>query len=596
MLHGDAGQVGQVGQLGQNGVRDLSEVGVQVVGDPFRSHPEQVEEAADALHLEVPHPRVRHFPDVLAEKGFVARQQAERIFHVAAQGQHGRGDFMGQRDGFGGIAAGATDEQGRVARDQDHAVVVAVVDGAIVEEEGVGQRTQVGPGVVIGAGDGLIPAVAAGHHQRAVQVPQQQVVQGRVGQHDAHRVQARGDGGAEVGVGTEEEQDDGRGGGSQGLGLSRGDAAVATHGRQIGHHHGQGFVRTLFALPQTHDRVVVRGVAGEMEAAQALDGQDVTFQQQVFGPAQRVLPLRDPISGHLQPDVGPAVGAGVGLGVEATVERVFVFGPAGVAHDKGGHGGGGPVVGQGLDDAEAGAAVGAVDEGIAIAAVRGIKQLAQAVGAGGHVGRDQGKACFVAACQNDKARGGVVTVGGQGMAADGGDAGQGRGLGLKRAGELVPGVVGSPHFDVHALAAVAHPTAERVGPGQAIDKGPEAHALHDAVDVDVFAVHLDQSPRSMYVLSEQSCMCIGRIAYCVFRQLATQYEIRNKDIGYPHRRTFEADFESEGSCQNHGVRWSRKSSTWPVSHWIHASSPSPVLAERGKKARPGFRASTPRRK
>jgi len=71
----------------------------------------------------------------------------------------------------------------------------------------------------------------------------------------------------------------------------------------------------------------------------------------------------------------------------------------------------------------------------------------------------------------------------------GGDAGQGRGLRTQRPGERVPRGLRPPHLDVHPPAAVTHPTAKRVLPGQAIDKGPEAHALHDAVDVNMLAIH-----------------------------------------------------------------------------------------------------------
>ncbi len=53
------------------------------------------------------------------------------------------------------------------------------------------------------------------------------------------------------------------------------------------------------------------------------------------------------------------------------------------------HGRVGPVVGQCLDDAEAGAAVGAVGEGVAVATVGRVEHFCQAVGTGGDIGEDE---------------------------------------------------------------------------------------------------------------------------------------------------------------------------------------------------------------
>ena len=85
---------------------------------------------------------------------------------------------------------------------------------------------------------------------------------------------------------------------------------------------------------------------------------------------------------------GPHVGAGVRLGVEAAVGRVLVLRLAARAHREAGHRRARPVVGDAAHDREARAAVGAVDERVAVAAVGGVEQLAQAVVAGGGVGRD----------------------------------------------------------------------------------------------------------------------------------------------------------------------------------------------------------------
>jgi len=74
-----------------------------------------------------------------------------------------------------------------------------------------------------------------------------------------------------------------------------------------------------------------------------------------------------------------AFGAGQGLGVEAAIRRGFVFGTAVVAEREIGHRGVGPVVGHGGDDGVARAALGAIDEGIAVTPFMGIVQLFHAV-------------------------------------------------------------------------------------------------------------------------------------------------------------------------------------------------------------------------
>lgn len=81
--------------------------------------------------------------------------------------------------------------------------------------------------------------------------------------------------------------------------------------------------------------------------------------------------------------LGAAYVAGVGLGVETAIAGIVVFLVTGVAKGEPGHGGEGAIVGQGFDNAIAGAAVGAVNEGIAVAAIVGVEEFFDAVGTGG---------------------------------------------------------------------------------------------------------------------------------------------------------------------------------------------------------------------
>src|ERR1700733_685593 len=74
--------------------------------------------------------------------------------------------------------------------------------------------------------------------------------------------------------------------------------------------------------------------------------------------------------------------------METAVGRILVLGPATFAHREARHRREWTVIGDPADDRKARTAVGAVDERVAIAAVAGVEQLAQAVGAGRAVGRD----------------------------------------------------------------------------------------------------------------------------------------------------------------------------------------------------------------
>jgi hypothetical protein len=87
----------------------------------------------------------------------------------------------------------------------------------------------------------------------------------------------------------------------------------------------------------------------------------------------------------------PAGGAGVRLGVEAPGRRIGVFTQAEGALRERRHAGLGTVVGELAGQREARAALGAVDEGVAMAPVGRIEQLAQARVAGRAVGRYRGR-------------------------------------------------------------------------------------------------------------------------------------------------------------------------------------------------------------
>ena len=75
--------------------------------------------------------------------------------------------------------------------------------------------------------------------------------------------------------------------------------------------------------------------------------------------------------------------------MEAAVQRVGVLPPAFGTELERAHGGPGPVVGDIENDAIARPAVRAVGERVPVAPIMRVKELAEAIGAGGNIRRDQ---------------------------------------------------------------------------------------------------------------------------------------------------------------------------------------------------------------
>ena len=89
-------------------------------------------------------------------------------------------------------------------------------------------------------------------------------------------------------------------------------------------------------------------------------------------------------------DLRTAFPASIRLGMKPAVGGIFVFFPTGSAHGEVPHGGVGSIIREGFEDGESRAAMGAVGEGVKVAAVSGIKDLLQTSRAGCQVGEDPG--------------------------------------------------------------------------------------------------------------------------------------------------------------------------------------------------------------
>ena len=178
----------------------------------------------------------------------------------------------------------------------------------------------------------------------------------------------------------------------------------------------QGFVHAQDRLWQMdYQRRVVAGRLAEILGEQAVPvdrwlrilGMRRTVEQEVdildddiradveayaAGVNARIAQGRLPIEFTLlryEPEPWTAVRAGIGLGMEAPIRRIPVLRRAGRAEREDRHAGVGAVIRDGADDAEPGSAMGAVGEGVTVAAVGRIEYLVQTIQAGCHVRRDE---------------------------------------------------------------------------------------------------------------------------------------------------------------------------------------------------------------
>src|SRR6266700_1905020 len=178
-------------------------------------------------------------------------------------------------------------------------------------------------------------------------------------------------------------------------------------------------------------------------------------------------------------DVRAAYRTGIGLSMETAIERIFVLASAGGAHGKDTHGRLVPIIGHILNDSEARATVGAVNEGIVIASVGGIKQLLQAILAGAGIGRDQRTAfCPRFALHDQKV---CLMAQGHILTGERNDLGQRRKLLSQRLLKSVNGLTSPFNFNRHAESIVQDKPDEAVANCVAIHERTKADSLHDAL-------------------------------------------------------------------------------------------------------------------
>ena len=314
--------------------------------------------------------------------------------------------------------------------------------------------------------------VARGHHQRPRDRVEQQVVQGRVGQHPAERRLA---GRKRLGQGPARlhQQDD------RCPRFTQQAPFLGAHPRMgrdhlVGAHQRERLCRAALAVPEPRHGTGIGRVTGEVEAAEPLDRDDLAAPQRLRGQLDGIARRFGALA--FQPDPRPAGRTGDRLGMEPPVGRVGVFGPAIGAHLERRHRGLGPVVGQPLDDREARAAMGTIGERIPEAARRRIADLGEAGGTGRGIGSDPGFGPGGPAGGDLEAR--RQFFGRPGRRLHRIDPRQRRRFPGQRRLKPVERRGRPGRVDQHALGVVQHPAPQPLAPRNCPDEGPEAHALH----------------------------------------------------------------------------------------------------------------------
>lgn len=259
---------------------------------------------------------------------------------------------------------------------------------------------------------------------------------------------------------------------------------IRRNGSGIRQHDGEGLLLAILAATQARHGFGVRRIAGEVVAAEALDGDDLAATQARQGFGDGIVDDQQAALRVAQREARTTFRAGVRLRMETPIRRIVVFAPAVRTHGEGRHAGVRPVVGQVARQGVARAAVRAVDEGMAPAPVGGIEQLGEAVRAGGGIRRHRG---IRRAVETDFYLEAAHVARRRFRRLHGRHAGQRRRFGLEPRDEILDRRHGALHLDVHALAVVAHPAGEVQFLRQAIDEGPEADALHLPAHADAAA-------------------------------------------------------------------------------------------------------------
>ena len=311
------------------------------------------------------------------EERLAAARDAERALQLGADGDDRARRRDRQRQRAGRVAARAADREGGA----DDRVLAAAVDRPVVGEERVGDPAEPLARLVVVERDRLVGAVAARHHQSGRR--SRRAADGAAACTAASR-RATGVPGATDGAtgasGRRRTSTIGRSRDAEQRRLVRRRRSASALGLAVITANGLSS-RCLRARSRA-TAVLVGGVAGEVVAAEPLDGEDRAVAQELDRRPRAAATSRGP-------QTGQAIGsAWKRRSPGSSYSRAAVGAQREAGHRRSSAG----RTGRRVDDREPRPALRAVDERVAVAAVARVEELAQAVVARGDVRRDQRRA------------------------------------------------------------------------------------------------------------------------------------------------------------------------------------------------------------
>ena len=270
VLHGEARQPGESGEA-LRGVAVHRRrrpaggrvVGMEVVDQGRRPRLPEVEEVGHRRLEGGLRARVLHVAEVLRDEHLVAEAQGDGVLELGADREQRRRLASARRKRRQAqrqrrVAAGAAQQPRRAGDPAHHAVVGVAGDRPVVDQEAVGDAAQPFDRLVLGGDDGLLGEVAAGRHHRPAELRHQQVVERRVGEHQAELRLPRGHLVGDRRTRQARQQHDGCLGRRQQVGGRFIHRAQRAGGVEVGHHQRQRLGGALLAPPQLGHRRGVR--------------------------------------------------------------------------------------------------------------------------------------------------------------------------------------------------------------------------------------------------------------------------------------------------------------------------------------------------
>ena len=250
------------------GKAGAEEIGMKVVRHRSRLDVEDRHEVRHGVFECSAGRRVVEVADMLGDEGLVAARHADGVLEVAADRDHRR-PRCGQHDRPRRVAPCAADELmagcPSPGHRSQHAVVAADHDVTVVHQPRIGNARQPRQRLIVAGDQRLAPRIGAGHHQRQPlrrfapraarrttgRLVEQQVLQWRVGQHDAQPRQTRSDTDqCRVGCRAFAQQHDRPLARIQQRGVHVTDFDQGLRRSEVGHHHGQRLFLARLAFAQ----------------------------------------------------------------------------------------------------------------------------------------------------------------------------------------------------------------------------------------------------------------------------------------------------------------------------------------------------------